>query len=292
MIFSNKNIFLWLTTAVLFYSCIPEDILTNVDPAESKLVISSQIIPGNVMLVIVTRSFSALAGNEDSLSQNFLNSILVRDAKVVISWNDKVETLDPIDGADGLYLSNAQLDLDATELRLDVYDPLTNDSVYAITEILPRISLDSVLYAEEIEESDTTQSIYFSFADPQQRDNWYVFQAFDPATYVDGFTNNPFELINGMNGVVFEDLISDQVFDSTHYVGEAKFFEERIKSDTVAFFFSNISEEYFRFLDARQRTGSIISSAGNEPINHPTNVIGGLGYFNANNPSVVFVIKN
>jgi hypothetical protein len=182
--------------------------------------------------------------------------------------------------------------LDVTELRLDVYDPLTNDSVYAITEILPRISLDSVFYTEEIEERDTTQIIYFSFADPQQNDNWYVFQAFDPTTYVDGFTNNPFELINGTNGVVFESLISDQVFDSTHYVGEAKFFEERIKSDTVAFFFSNISEEYFRFLDARQRTGSIISSAGNEPINHPTNVIGGLGYFNANNPSVVFVIKN
>jgi len=288
----TRHVLTILISFTLLYSCIPEDILTNVDPAESKLVISSQIIPGNVMLVIVTRSFSALEGNDDSLSQDFLNSILVRDAKVVISWDDKEEILDPIDGANGFYLSDGQLDLDATELRLDVYDPLTNDSVYAITEILPRISLDSVLYAEEIDERDTTQTIYFSFGDPQESDNWYVFQAFDPASYIDGFNNNPFNLINGTNGVFFESLISDQIFDSTHYVGEAKFFEERIKSDTVAFFFSNISEEYFRFLDARQRTGSIISSAGNEPINHPTNVIGGLGYFNANNPSVVFVIKN
>ena len=60
--------------------------------------------------------------------------------------------------------------------------------------------------------------------------------------------------------------------------------------DTAVVMFSNISEEYFRFLDARARGGNIISSVTGEPINHPTNVQGGYGYFNTHNPSIRQVV--
>lgn len=288
----KKHILPFLVVLCMFFGCIPEDVLTNVEPAQSKLVISSQIVPGDIMLVIVSRSFSALEGNEDTLSQDFLNKILVSDARVTISWDDKVEILEPLGDVAGLYTSTIELDENASELRLDVFDPLTNDSVYAITSILPRVDLDSARFTEEINSrEDTTQLIYYSFADAQDKGNWYVLNAFGPNDFINDFVDNPFEVINGNAGVFFERLVSDQTFDSTHFEQEVRFFVDEIQSDSVVLFFSNISEGYFRFLDARQRTGGIISSASSEPINFPTNVIGGLGYFNAHNPSIILVEK-
>ncbi|MFY0651729.1 MAG: DUF4249 domain-containing protein [Cyclobacteriaceae bacterium] len=281
----------FITLSSLFIlSCEPQELLIEVSPAEPKIVISSQIIPGDIMIVFVTRSFSALEGNEDTLSADFIDKIVVENAEVTLTFDGNKEILEPIEDVAGIYISNANLNFGNAEIRLDVLDPLTGESVHALTQAIPRISPDSVAFLEEVIDADTLHSIYFSFTDPPES-NWFVLNAFDPGGFVESLSNNPLGFIGENNGTFHEELISDQLFDESVFEKTIKL-EEPIHSDTIAFLFSNISEGYFRFLDSRQRTGGIISSATSEPINHPTNVVGGLGYFNAQNPSVKIVPKS
>lgn len=285
-----KRLALCAIGIISILSCIPEEVLIEVTPAEPQIVISSQILPGDIMVVFVTRSFSALEGNENTLSDDFLDKIVVENADVTLTFNGQTETLDPIEDVSGIYVSDIGLNFGDSKIRLDVTDPQTGQQVHATTMALPRITPDSVAFLEEIVGNDTTHSIYYSFTDPPATDNWFVLNTFDPRGFVDGVSNNPLSFLGGDNGTFYEELISDQQFDEPVFEKTIKL-ENPIQSDTIAFLFSNISEGYFRFLDSRQRTGGIISSATSEPINHPTNVVGGLGYFNAQNPSIKIVGK-
>lgn len=279
----------FLTLAVVLYACNPEDVLISVEPAPSKLVVASQILPGDFVGVLVTRSFSALEGNEDTLSTDFLNRILVRNAEVNIESNGQIFPLPPSDDIDGLYVTDTAIDLNADSLHLTVVDIEMDLSVRASTPVLEQIAPDTIRFVETVVDEDTTHTLIFSFTDPPTP-NWYAVNLFDPISFADGLTNNPFSFVGGNNGLFYEDLISDQQFEVPMFSDTVKL-DSLIRSDTVAFLFSNVSEGYFRFLDSRQRTGGIIASATSEPINHPTNVSDGFGYFNAHRPSIDLVIK-
>ena len=69
-----KYIFIFLTIAVSFVNCRPDPIDIDVQPAEERLVIASQILPNSIMVIGLTRSFSPLDpdGHEDTLQNDFL----------------------------------------------------------------------------------------------------------------------------------------------------------------------------------------------------------------------------
>jgi hypothetical protein len=50
-------------------------------------------------------------------------------------------------------------------------------------------------------------------------------------------------------------------------------------SDTVVVTVGKIENHYFKYLDAYKRTGYLINQLTGEPINLPTNISGGFGYF-------------
>ncbi|CAI8351496.1 MAG: Uncharacterised protein [Cryomorphaceae bacterium] len=59
--------------------------------------------------------------------------------------------------------------------------------------------------------------------------------------------------------------------------------------DSVFVSISNISEGYYNYLNARIRSGGLFASISREPVNHPTNIIGGYGFFTTHIPSVRIV---
>lgn len=272
------------------FACELEQLYIEVEQAETRLVISSNITPGNPMLVTVTRSFSALEGNEDTLDTEFLDRILVANADVTVSTTDLVMTLEPIDGVPGVYLSQDNLSNNEDQITLDVVDPDTGLSISATTTVMPRVDISEVRFIEEIMDEDTLHSIVFEFTDPTTS-NWYVINVFDPNQFLDDFSENPFGVVNGDdNGIIYDELISDETFEEPVYRDTIEFVDP-IESDSVIFYFSNITEGHFRFLNSQQRTGGILSSATGEPINHPSNIEGGYGYFSAHNPSLSLAIK-
>lgn len=276
--------------SLLGTSCLPDNLLIDVAPAEPQLVIASQILPGDLLVVFVSRSFSALEGREDSLSDDFLDQILVESALTTVTINGQVDTLLPIEDAAGVYISGFGLPIDEGEVRLDVYDSLTRKSVHATTMALPPIALDTANFEEIMVQGDTIHQISYTFSDPVDEENWYVLNVFDPAAYASAISANPLQLVGGDEGVQYETLISDQIFSTPTYSDQLQL-DSRALSDTLGFFFANISEGYYRFLDARQRSNGLIASATSEPINFPSNVIGGLGYFAIQAPTLRLVPK-
>lgn len=277
-----------ISTAILLLltSCLPEPIETEIEQAESKIVVSSQVIPGNFMLVTVSRSFSALEGSYGAdLDQEDLDQFLVKDAIVVLSYANRVDTLINSPDAPGVYASLLRLEDANQTFELYVYDPKTKESVTANSTMLDRVNLETVTATTSIAPliDDTIYTMNYTFTDPPE-DNWYVVNVFDP--------NNlqvSFNFLGNESDQVYTQLVSDQSYDGSTIEFSSEIIGYDFK-DTVTVMFSNISESYFRFLDARQRGGGIISSVTGEPINHPTNVQGGYGYFNTHNPSLTQVI--
>jgi hypothetical protein len=60
--------------------------------------------------------------------------------------------------------------------------------------------------------------------------------------------------------------------------------------DTIAVSLSNINEEYYRFMKLRIDNRLSFVEFISEPVNYPSNVIGGKGYFNLYLPDVHFFV--
>jgi hypothetical protein len=57
-------------------------------------------------------------------------------------------------------------------------------------------------------------------------------------------------------------------------------------SDTIGVSVSNISQGYYEFLDLYGRAGSPLTQITGEPIDYPTNVTNGYGYFTTHVPDL------
>ena len=136
--------------------------------------------------------------------------------------------------------------------------------------MLPQVKFDSIKPRVVKNNIDTSIYIQYSFKDPQGIDNWYVLNFYKLNKDTTAQKNsNPFG--NDNNTIVAMELLSDKVFETSLYTQE-KLLPGLKSTDTIGVMISNISEGYFKFLDAQKRAGGILSSIVGEPINFPTNV--------------------
>ena len=68
--------------------------------------------------------------------------------------------------------------------------------------------------------------------------------------------------------------------------------ESVLPTDSLVMTLSNINEDYFNFLSLRKRSQNLFTEIVNEPINYPTNVENGLGFFNTHFPDIYFFDLN
>ncbi|MGB0430421.1 MAG: DUF4249 family protein [Bacteroidia bacterium] len=280
MISFFKYIAQFSVISLFLTSCLPEPLEITVPQAESKLVVSSQVIPGNFIAITVSRSFSALEGSYgQGLDSNDIEKFLVKDAIVVLSYANRVDTLISNDNTPGVYFSLLRLEEENENFDLYVYDPKTETSVTANSKMLNRVEVETAAIKARATGTiiDTIYDLNYTFNDPAG-DNWYVVNIFNPNNLQDQFSF-------GEDNSVYTQLISDKLYNTSTIEINTEIIDFNF-TDTMVFMFSNISEDYFRFLDARQRGGNIISSITGEPINHPTNIQGGYGFFNSHNPSL------
>lgn len=282
---------------ILAFGCDLVDLPIEVEPAPSQLVVSSVMGPNQTLLVTVSRSFSALSATDvDSLSSDFIGRLLVDSAGVFLGHGGRSDTLSHLFDMPGLY-GGVFPELEPyQQLDLTVLDSLTGETVSATTALLPPVELEMVSLTEEIDtQGDTTTVLAYRFVDPPG-ESYYVLHAYKlPASGVldSLFINdevNPALRNDDEELVFYETLITDQAFADAVIADTVRipFFAV---NESVAVSLAHISEGYFRFLDARRRTGGLISSLANEPVNHPSNVIGGLGFFSAHQPRAVVVEK-
>ncbi len=288
-----KRTILYLFVAALFTGCV-EEVLIEVEPADQKMVVSTLFIPDSILIVTLSRSFSALSARDiEDLGDDLISSLLVDQARVTITLNGQVDTLQKI--TPGIFVGSIG-DANPLDLfELNVYDSTTNSSIRSITQLKQQVRFDEVSLTREAVNGDTVASIHYQFSDPEEQENWYLIQAFElpelpdlsfsidenGEVVIEADTSNQFFFVPKVTPL-FTDLISDLTQES-NVISSTKELPSFPK-DTLIFVMINIDQGYYDFLQARKRSGGIFASFTREPVNHPTNVENGYGYFTMHLP--------
>ncbi|MGL4598052.1 MAG: DUF4249 family protein, partial [Bacteroidia bacterium] len=119
------------------------------------------------------------------------------------------------------------------------------------------------------------------------RENYYVVNYYRKSQGDSTFDINSY-FQRGQNQLNSFDLLSDVDFDANNNLVKNRELSGIGYNDTIAVTISNISKGYYEFLSAFKRSGSFVNQLSGEPINYPTNVENGYGYFIAHYPSISF----
>lgn len=279
----DRRLGLWLVAmGVALAGCLPDPLeVSGVPVAPTKIVVSSQLIPGQAVAVLLTRSIGALEANDNSDPTALLNQIVIADATVNIKGNGNTYALTYL--GSGVYGAvNVPL-TPGLSYTLDVNSPTTG-TVTATTLVKPVVTFDEVNAEFYYVGRDTLADISYRMTDPVGK-NWYM------------VTGQRVSQRN-LQSRLLNPRITTKLFDDTGIEGSVKeesfkvLFDEVSEGDTVLVTLSNISQEYYKFMKLREDTRFGLVDFLGEPVNYPSNVEGGLGYFNLYAPDVrVFIMQ-
>lgn len=286
-------VFTSVTALLLLSSCAPKGIDIDVEPAEPKIVVASQIIPQKSIAVALTKSFSPLESivTSETITQDLLNKFLVTNAFVTVSYNNHIDTLDML--VPGIYISDNILLTNYNTYTLYVKEPTSGLQAAAVTTMLPQVKFDTVYPVVKKMEFDTTISIKYKLTDNPDEENFYVVNYIVKKISEGASLDISSYFGNGSNKILSEyELLNDASF--TNGILEHETVLNKVATtDSIAIEVANISRGYYEFLTAAKRTGGLVTQLTSEPIHFPTNVQNGYGYFNAYFPDAkLFSLSN
>lgn len=271
--------FVW----VIMIACIPDPLeVNNIPTVEPKIVVSSQLIPGQAVAVLLTKTVGALEVNDDQDFESLIEQVAVTDATVSISGeNGVIQPLTHL--GNGIYGAINMNLVEGQRYTLKV-NSASMGSVQATTTVQafqPFASAEATLY---LTGRDTLARVSYTINDPPGK-NYYMVNAqrVRRENYEERLINPPLTTV----------LISDASRDGETLSDQFTVFSRRIdEGDTLTVFLANVSEDYYRFAQVREDTRFGFIEFISEPINYPTNVEGGLGYFNLYVPDGrVFILE-
>jgi len=281
---------LWILTKycsafllLLLWRCVPEPLdVDGLPVVKPQIVISSQIIPDKSLLVLLTKTFGALEASDDSDPEELLKQIAVDDALVTLSGPDGTYELEFLDN--GLYGGMPISFDEGEEYTLHVVSESLGD-VSATTTVKPMISFDEIKADLVLNGyDDTLAQITYRISDAIEK-NWYMVnvQEVERTDIVD----------NLINPRAFTRLFEDSEFNGETYQETFRVFpRDFIPGDTIAVSLSNISKEYYDFMRLRLDNRYTFVEYLSEPVNYPSNVKGGKGFFNLYVPDFrMFVLE-
>jgi hypothetical protein len=277
------SIFGVCVTGIFLAACLAEPLeVKNIPTLKPQIVVSSQIIANQGLVILLTKSFGALDASEDSDAEELLSQLAINDALVILKSEDQTDTLLFIEN--GFYGGVTQEFETGQVYELTIESP-TMGKVNASTTVKQQILFDEVNAELSFNGfDDTLVQVTYNFIDPAEK-NWYMInvQRFLQETVLE----------NVLNPQAFTRLMTDEVFNGERFGESFRAFPRDYKpGDTVAVFLSNISEPYYQFLQLRQDNRFTFIEFISEPINYPSNVEGGLGFFNLYLPDIrLFVLE-
>jgi hypothetical protein len=268
----NRTITLYGITLFLFTACIPDPLdIDGIPVVKPQIVVSTQIIPDESLVVLLTKTFSALDVIDENNPEKVLEQLAVTDAIVTITGPQGTSyTLQSLEN--GVY-GGLVIPFEVHKQYTLHVNSESLGEVTATTIVKPMISFADIranLYSNEF--GDNLAQITHRINDPLGP-NWYMLN-------VQEFERNDF-VKNVINPRDFTRLLIDTDFDGQRYTDVFKVVPRNYsKGDTILVSLSNISEEYYNFVKLRlDNRFSLVEFLG-EPINYPSNVTGGKGFFN------------
>lgn len=267
---------------MMLTSCIPDPLdVHGVPKLEEKIVVSSQMIPDQAVAILLTKSIGALDASDNSDPTALLNQIVIADATVRLEGNGQSVTFTYL--GTGIY-GVVSMPLVAGQSYTLYVDSPTSGSVKATTTVKPFVSFQDVAADIAYIGRDTLADISYTFKDVSGS-NWYMVNA-------QHVTRDNFEE-RVLNPRVTTKMLDDAAFEDGVKSDNFKILWDEVKpGDTLAVTLSNIDKDYYDFMKLREDTRFGLAQALGEPINYPSNIEGGLGFFNLYVPDVrVFTLE-
>ncbi|MBT1706063.1 DUF4249 domain-containing protein [Chryseosolibacter indicus] len=280
----NKQalILLVIVTFLSLASCLPDSLdVEGIPEVKPQIVVSTQFVPDRSLAVLLTKTFGALEPVNDSVPSALLTQIVVNDAVVSISGPNGADTLFNLGNGvyGGIFIpfqSGEEYTLNVTSAALgNVTATTTVKSIVSFNEI------EADLYYNGF--GDTLAQINYQIRDVLLDKNYYMLnvQEVERADVIE----------NMINPRAYTRLLDDAGFAGQTYAESFRVVtRDYMPGDTIAVSLSNVSEEYYNFIKLRlDNRFSFVEFLG-EPINYPSNVRGGKGFFNLHVPDFRFFV--
>lgn len=267
----------------LLYSCTPKPLEIDVPQKPGKLTISS--VAFGEKSIFISAGYSVESGfnlaDTSEKNRKTLPGIVVDSGLVTITrlgnLPDTLKMYSP-----GIYgRNNIQL-MPYAQYILTVRDYKKGTAVSATTTYLPAPSIDR-LQPEVIREGAApTVKLHIKLSDIKPGEHFFI--GYSTKTNVISAIT---PLIAGLGSLQSFEARQLELIDGTKAVNgvlEQTFTINAIETDTLTVQVSRIDEKYYKYLDAYKRTGFLLNQISGEPINLPTNVEPGFGYFSLYTP--------
>ncbi len=278
---SLRSFLLALALGFSLVSCRPKPVDIDVPQAESKLVVSSISVPDRILVINVSRSFTALeqSPTDEGSDSALLNQLFVSNCEVFLSNGQESQRL--VEIGNGMYVGAEVRRLENQEYTLKVYDPSTDQQVSSKTRVPPQAYLKEITAQKRYRYERYETVVDFSFTNVSGGSR-YLVNCY--ANSDEGAVYENFALRYGRSRSV---LVNHPNLDET-YQGQIVLSDW--DSDTIFVSLSEITTEYYQYLEARDRASSSVPFLS-EPVSLPSNVDNGYGFFTAHFPDArtVFV---
>ncbi|QSE97624.1 DUF4249 family protein [Fulvivirga lutea] len=267
------RIITFLFIAFSISGCLPDPLPVNDVPvAQKTVVVGSQNLPDQFLVVSLTENFGALDAGPDSDLEEILNDVLITGIDVNVEVNNEEYPLN--NNGFGLYIGNDVPEITGATYTLNFISPFNQLPVTASTQLPEFIGFDSLnVYVNETP-FDTLISVDMRIQDPPQK-NWYMIN-------VQTF-NEDFDIQERP----YVELLEDSEFNGTTYNHQfVTPFQDYVTGDTVLVSMANITEEYYNFLEIRKDNRFSLLDGLGEPVNYPSNVENGIGFFHVHQSDI------
>jgi hypothetical protein len=267
-------------------SCKPGEMDLVMPKSEQKVVLSSQYVNGGMLVVSLTKSFDAGSSpkiNFDSTGVKMDERLLISDAEVWISSGGFKKQLLAIDK--GVFALEENILQDGMMHTITVVQN-GREIASASDNKMPFVSFDSVSVYRS---GSASSSVLVEYRVKNQVGAKQYF-------VVNYFTKKEKDTIPALPDPAFiakrmlEQNVSFDLFTSDDFQNGFyrvnKTVSSNYTSDTLVLSLSNVSEGYYRFLQAQKRAGSLFNQMRGEVINFPSNIRGGYGYFQLSEPDI------
>lgn len=270
-----------LVLLLIMSACLPDPLeVRGIPRVKPEIVVSSVLLPGQSVAVFLSRSFGALDVSDESDPEAVINQIAVDDAFVTISSINGRDTLEYL--GYGVY-GGVFIDIQPGLAYTLEAESETLGKIRATTIAKPQVEFQQIsasLYFDGFD--DTLAQVTYSFNDPVQK-NYYLLNVIKIDT-----SEIRSNLLNPRD---FTRLLDDREFNGQTYTETFRVFPREFdEGDSIAVYLSNVSAEYYNFMKLRLDNRFSLAQFLSEPVNYPTNVEGGKGYFNLYTPDIEILV--
>ncbi len=271
----NRIYYLFIILLFVLQACEPKPLDMKIKTNKSKIVISPVFNSQSELGVLVTKSFSAnISMQKDPL--DILNTCKIENVSVSLENNGVSSNLQ---GINPVFVTNTISFRPYSQYTITVRNNSNGETVKATTTMLPQVSIDAISLNVSRKFMDTSLHLKIRLNENADVKRYYmaVFKLNQTRGAVSGKKSilkqslyNQVELFdnsNASNGKL--------VYEKTHHRSMTSFGAD----DSLVVEVSEVSEDYYRYLEIYRKTNSFINRLTGEPINLTSNVQGGMGFF-------------